>query len=514
VSEYSAAAPLTPGAIAGYVSPNTLPTVAGAQNPVALPSAKQEALELRRALPRALMGGTEVMRAAGRAYAPQHPAESDASYAARINTTTLYNAFSQTVTKQAGKLFCKPVTLVDAPDIMVEFGEDVDGEGRSITAFLNDVSKEAFVDGVSFLLVEYPVIPKGATQADANAMGARPYWVLVRACQLLGWKSKNVGGEQVLMQVRFCETVDEQIDEFTTQEVDQIRVLEYGGVYRVFRKMKSAEGKEDWMLYEEGAASWQYIPMIPVYTNRTGFFEGSPPLRELAELNAEHWASSSEQRRALSFLRFAMLCVSGASTSKTAPTIEIGPDKVINLPSGGDAKYVESSGAGIASGLEDLKAIEQRMQSVGMELRIENAGQVTATQAAIDSAESNSALKAVAKGVEAAANLAMEYTAEFLGVPNPGTVKVYDEFAEQAVGLPSDFIALYGANILSRETVWDELVRRHVLDDDFDSALEAQRLTQEAMEMSALQGAALDIGSQPQDSQGGQLPDGQQPQGA
>ena len=497
MSEYTSPVQFTPGAIAGYISPNTVADGAGlAQNPVAVASARQQALEEERALPRALMGGTAAMRAAGRAYAPQHPAESDGSYAARLETTVLYGAFSQTVRQQAGKLFCKPVTLVDADPVIEEFCNDVDGEGRTLTAFASYQTEKGFVDGISYLLVEFPTVPEGATQADVMLMRARPYWVVVDACQVLGWKSQTLGGQQVLTQFRYRETVEEQVDEFTTQSVEQIRVLDIGGFYRVYRKIQTLDKKEDWTVVGQGRASWIDIPVIPIYVNRCGFFEGKPPLRELAELNQEHWASSSEQRRALSFLRFAMLCVSGASTSKTATAIEIGPDKVINLPSGGDAKYVESNGSGIAAGLEDLKAIEQRMTAVGMELRVENAGQVTATAAAIDSSESNAVLKAVAKGIEAALNMALLITGAFLGVGNTGTAKLYDEFAEEAVGLPTDFIGLYGAGILSRETIWDELVRRHVLDDDFDPVQEAARLTEEQSQMAALQGAALDLGAQ------------------
>lgn len=493
-------AEMTAATVAAYLSPNSVPSPGSGvtENPVALPSSKQQNLEMLRALPRTLMEGTDAMRAAGKAYAPQHPAESDGSYATRIATTTLYGAFSQAVVKQAGKLFEKPVTLVDADDAMVKFADDVDGEGRTLTAFLNDATKEGFVDGVAYLLVEYPVIPAGATQADVNNMGARPYWVLVRACQVLGWKSIPLAGSQVLTQFRFVEEVEEEINEFVVECVKQIRVLDIGGFYRIYRKVKDKEGKEDWRIHEEGRASWEFIPVVPLYTNRTGFFEGKPPLRELAELNAEHWASSSEQRRALSFLRFAMLAVIGASTSKSNPVdVTIGPDKIINLPAGGDAKYVEHNGQGIKAGADDLDAIEKRMQTAGMELRIENAGQVTATASAIDSQESNAALKAVAKGVEASATEAMAIAAAFLRA-NPGIVKVYDEFAEAAEGGASDFIGLFGAGLVSRETVWDELVRRHVLDDDFDPVLEAERLDQEAQRMAALQGAALDLDSQQQ----------------
>ena len=55
---------------------------------------------------------------------------------------------------------------------------------------------------------------------------------------------------------------------------------------------------------------------------------------------------------------------------------------------------------------------------------------VTATAAAIDSAESNAALKAVAHALEDALETALQMTADYVGLGEGGGVEVYDEFAE------------------------------------------------------------------------------------
>jgi len=62
---------------------------------------------------------------------------------------------------------------------------------------------------------------------------------------------------------------------------------------------------------------------------------------------------------------------------------------------GADAKYLEHTGAGIKAGFDDLAAIEKRMEQASMTVRVENAGRVTATAAAINSEDANAGLKAI-----------------------------------------------------------------------------------------------------------------------
>ena len=460
---------------------------------VAKPSKRWRDLAALRALPRALMGGTEAMREAGRQFCPQHPAELDTSYNLRINSTTLYNGFAETVTTQAGKFFGEPIVLTDTvPPVLVKLAENIDGQGRALTPFIADGTKQAFVDGISFILVDYPKVSNGATMADQIAQKARPYWVLIIADNLIGWRTTNVNGQQILTQVRIRECFWEDDGEYGEREVERMRVLEPGSwkLYEHRVVGKDARQKE-WVLTDEGQTSLGYIPLVPIYTNRVGYMEGAPPLRTLAELNQEHWISSSEQRRALSFLRFAMLAVIGVDPDTD---IVVAPDKVITLPNGSSVHYVEHSGAGIAAGASDLQDIERRMQSSGMELRVENSGSVTATAAAIDSAETNAGLKAVAKAIEDAIESALQITAEILHLQSGGEVVVNDDFGNtQVPGTVMELSALRNSQNLSQTTLWKELKRRSVLDEDFNANAEQVLLDGEAAQTLEHQQTTLEM---------------------
>lgn len=432
------------------------------------PTARYDALAKKRALPRALMGGTTAMVEAGEKFLPKHPAESDISYKVRLIGTTLYNGFKLAVAAQVGKVFSKPVMInADVPPVVAGLLSDVDGQGRELTPFMMDLFDDAMTDGISFILVDFPVLTTvpGApppTLADQQLAGAKPYWVHVMADQLIGWRHENINGLQTLTEIRLRENTFEPDGEWGETECERIRVIR-ANYFATYKKEKEGLLAGQYLLESEGITSFNFVPLVPVYANRVGFFEGEPPLTSLADLNLEHWISSSEQRKALSFSRFAMLALIGVDTKSE---VVVGADKTLKLPMGASAMYIEPSGTGVEAGRKDLEAIEARMQGAGMQLRVEKAGTVTATAAAIDTQEANAGLRAVADGLGDSIELALLYTAKMLGLPNGGTVEINDDFAKPvAAGTVAELTSALTIGALSLSTYLTELKRRGILDD-------------------------------------------------
>jgi len=471
----SSVVPINPSAFKQSQAVPLFASIVGAiNNDVAKPTPTFEAGAKRRHLPRTLMGGTEAMRDAREKYLPCHPVESREAYEARVANAFLYNAFEMTVGAQASKFFGEPVVLKDdVPPAIGELCETIDSEGRALTPFCIDLVKEAFVDGISFVLVDFPNMGTGAaTMMDQKRAGARPYFVMVRADDVIGWRSKSIAGKEALTQVRIRENIMVPDGDYGEKASQRIRELVPGG-WKVWEKQTDTlKGHVKWVVIEDGVTSLDYIPLFPLYVNSVSFFDGAPPLRSLAEMNQEHWISLSEQKRALSFARFDMLVITGVDA--TGPGLELGPNKVMVLPPGGSASTVTQSGAGIAAGRQDLLDIEARMQTAGLELRVENAGQTTATAAAIDSEESNAGLRAVAKNLEDCIENALQTCAEYLGMPDGGSVEIADTFGGNEIpGTPMEVTALATSGIISKQTAREELKRRNVLSEDFD--LEAEQ---------------------------------------
>src|SRR5881628_2607360 len=104
----------------------------------------------------ALVGGTEAMRAAGKAYLPQWPLESNQDYTFRLNTSTLYNATGWTLNNLSGKPFAEAVTLSDVDPTIEEWADNIDLCGHDLTNFAHRLFAWGLKDGLTHVLVDYP----------------------------------------------------------------------------------------------------------------------------------------------------------------------------------------------------------------------------------------------------------------------------------------------------------------------------------------------------------------------
>jgi hypothetical protein len=128
--------------------------------------------------------------------------------------------------------------------------------------------------------------------------------------QVIGWKSKVSGGKVVLTDLRVKEVIVVDGDDFGQTKIEQIRHIMPGKV-EIYRRNKGNDGSASWAIHEEWETSRSDIPLVTLYTKRTGFMRGSPPLLNLALLNIKHWQSQSEQDNILHVARVPILSVYG-----------------------------------------------------------------------------------------------------------------------------------------------------------------------------------------------------------
>jgi len=494
------------------------PSASASNKTVATPSDDHIRLMKLWKLPRALMQGTRGMRAAGaRAvgnaqfteWLPKEPAETPAAYTARLFRSTLFNGFRKTVKDMTGKVFQREITIEeDVPDELKMLAENIDLAGRHLNVFGRDVFFDGMQTGINYILVEMPPAltkPDGSvvTVADEQAAAIRPYLVHIKAEDLIGFKSTLVNGVVTLTQVRIREDATIPDGDFCETTVEQIRMLE-PGTWAIWRKAEVSNGRKEWQLFEEGTTSLTYIPLVPVYINRTGFMLGEPPLEDLADLNVAHWQSSSDQRNILHVARVPILFGAGFSSDDT---IAIGANTMVRS-SDVNAKlaWVEHTGAAIASGRDDLKDLEFQMQVQGLQLIMPQPGGKTATGEVRDEAKENSPLAMMAMALGDALECAFGMMAYYLQLPKPapkagedgddrgGSIDVNTDFGV-GTGSGIDLTLLLQAAVagkISKETFWAEMKRRDILADNFDADVEKDRLASEAPELNS---TAMDLGA-------------------
>lgn len=457
---------------------------------VSTPSPRMAALEKKRQLCRDLMGGTTAMIDAGEKWLPKHPGESDKNYHVRLNGNILTNFLEQAIGKQVGKIFSKAIAIGDnVPEPIKTICENIDRQGRGLDAFAMDVAKKAFTDGISYILADMPKVAGVKTLAEEKAAGIRPYAIHIEACCVLEVLSEMIGGIETITRVRIMECVSRPVaNSWEYATVEQIRVLkrvevqtETGPKVVVAYELHQKNEKKEWVMIEDGATTLKRIALVPIYTNRCGFMEGQPPNQAIAELNLRHWRSTSEQINALSFQRFAMLSATGVGVDDT---IEVGPSKVLKSTNP-NAKfdYVEPTGKGVEMGSKDLESIEKQIETASAQLRIERGGQVTATAAAIDSAEGNAGLKAVANGIKDSVEQLFMLFAEMLNLGDDagGEVTVNTDFG-QAKGTPQglqEIVKLRANGDISRKKTLEVMKWRGEIAEDFDADTNEEELQDE-----------------------------------
>lgn len=421
----------------------------------------------------ALMGGTGTMRAAGKKYLPQSPAESQEAYSYRLAVSTLYNGLRRTVETLAGKPFSEAIETENVADSLKDWLDDVDLQGRDLHSFAHAVFKAALEDGLSHILVDYPQTLPGATLAEKRTTGARPYFVHLRQSQILGWRSERIEGVETLTQLRIMESVTEPEGQWATRTVPQIRILEPTR-WETRRKNE----REEWVIFAEGEVSLGAIPLSTIYTDRVAFMQARPPLLDLAYLNIEHWQSSSDQSNILHVARVPILFASGFQDG----TFKIGAGAAItNDDPAAKLIYVEHTGAAIGAGRESLKDLEERMSLMGAQLLVKKPGARTATEKAIDSADADSALSLMVRNLEDSLEYALQFMADWEGLGPAGEVELVGEIGGLEDMEIAGLMKARELGLLSAETVFHEMQRRGLISDDMQWPEELARLKGEGV---------------------------------
>ncbi len=435
-----------------------------------------------------LMGGTMAMRAAGKCLLPQYPAEGDESYKERLRLSTLLPAYSETVGNMTSRVFAEPLQVGDdVPEDIAEMTKDIDCAGNDLNSWAVGFFSEGMSHGLCHAFVDHQRADAVKTKAEEKAAGVRPYVVMVKPEQVLGWRSKN----GVLTMIRFIEVVEEEDGEFGAICVEQIRVLE-PGAWRIYRRKEKGG---EFAIHDEGVNSLTNIPWVTFYTGRTGFMTAKPPLLELAHLNVKHWQSQSDQDNILHVIRVPILVRIGVQMSfneqgvPVPPAFKVGTGSLTDLPKDGNLKYVEHTGQAVEAGRTALQDLINEMRMAGAKLLTpDKSATKTATQAEEEAAQELSPLARVAHHFADCLAQLLQYMADYRSLGDGGTVEMRGNFDVDyipEVSLPT-LVSMANAGMISKETLFTEMQRRGVISDEYDWEKERAKIEAEGPALGTL----------------------------
>lgn len=428
---------------------------------------------------RTLLGGTCAIREEGETYLPKYPAEQSEDYRIRLSRAVLTNYYAMTIKHLVGKAFSKPLTLVDdVPEQIVKWCEDVDLQGTHINDFAAELFREALGMGFASIFVDHPKAQPGATLADEQAMGARPYMAMIRPESLLG--VRTTGRANQIQLARILEQSVEPDGLYGEAVATRVRVL-YPGGYQLFE----LKDDKEYIMVDEGIMNpLQRVPLVPVYGQKEGSWVGKSPLLDLAYKNIQHYQTDSDHDNALHVASFPILAVSGWEEGRD-PAITVGPNRVLATGDvNGKYYYVEHGGASLSAGRQRLEDLKADMATMGIQMLMPSASggaATTATETQVKYAEATSDLQRMAFGLKDALENALMLMGEWVGLPDGGSIELRGQFTmpRDAATEAQALISLRNAGEITSHTLLSELKRRDFLPDDFDVAEEIEAVAAE-----------------------------------
>lgn len=430
--------PLTPMKPSWFVEENLFPRSENVapEDDVALPTEQYLEDRQTRKLCRNLMGGTAHMQSLTTEYLPIEEGEAEADYTRRLERGYLFNGMRRAVKTLSGKPFTKPIRRSnEMSDPMREFLENVDLQGNRLEVFGRSLLEEAMVDGIAFIRVDFPMLQdedgRQKTEvplSEVETRGLRPYWQIVTADQVLGWRISEDGE---LIQARIYSCSQEPVGMFGVVSVHRILVLEPG----IFHRYKYDLETRNWIGDGFGASGpADKIPLVPIAFGSLDPMRGVPPLRDLADINLAHYRSTCDQRNILHIARVPILF--GRGINDDGENVGISPNTALMVkePSA-DLSWVETQGNSIAAGKDDLADLQEQMAESALELLVPRTGNFTATAASLGVADSVSEMQANALALTDGLNRAIALTSEMMprstgsSVPEAGYVDVHTDFA-------------------------------------------------------------------------------------
>lgn len=267
-----------------------------------------------------------------------------------------------------GIMHYKP-PAIELPAKLESMRERATIRNESLDMLLRRINEEQLVSGRLGMLLEVP------DQAPVDR--ARPYVALYRAEDIVNWDDGARDETQVdaLNLVVIDETEDERVDRYEWERVEKYRVLMLGDLvaneqpgsgvpYSVAVVRKGGDVTPETMKVPSIAGSTlDRIPFVFVNTKDIVATPDDPPMLGLSNLSLVIYRSEADYRQALFMQGQDTLVTIGGVTSES-DELRTGAGARLDLPMGGDAKYIGVSSLGLSelrSALEnDYKRGDQR----------------------------------------------------------------------------------------------------------------------------------------------------------
>lgn len=311
-------------------------------------------------------------------------------------------------------------------------------EGEDLVQILRKINEEQLITGRMGLLLDLPSKP---------SLEAIPYIALYQAEKIINWDNGQVHQlvPQSLNLVVLNESEDERTSNFGWERrSDKYRVLVIGNVLDNETEALYRQGifsDRDGQAFSEAfldAPSYRgrtlnKIPFVFVNSSDLVVAPDRPPLLDLANICMTIYRGDADYRQNLFMQGQDTFVTIGGEDSDSGNQLRIGANAHVNVPIGGDAKFVGVNSNGLEEQRSALENLEQRAGTMGAQTidsvsRERESGSSLRIRVAARTADMTQIAMTAAKGLEDLLKIAAEWMGEN---PDQVIVKPNLEFGEQ-----------------------------------------------------------------------------------
>lgn len=397
-------------------------------------------------------------------YLPRLSGQSDTEYTAYLKRALYFNATGRTVEGMVGLSFRKE-PVVEVPEAMKPWLEDVTLSGLKAAALAKKVVDEVITVGRYGLLVDYPVAPQPLqgtrmTVEQARAMSLRPYITAYKAEDIRYWDMQRVGAVTKLVDLRLGETY---VDDDGKEKLQIRQLVIEDGVY-VQRLWREVVGS-GWAVLQEytptmNGKALQDIPFYFCGPKELGADVPDPPIEDLAYINIAHYRNSADLENGLHISGLPTPYVTGVDATDNKQ-LNLGSNAAWIIPAA-EAKvgFVQVGADGFGALEKGLERKENQMAAIGARMIApEKKAAEAAETASIRRGGENSVLAELVGSVSAVLQSALSFMAQWGGISGNVTYEINKDFLPMPMGAAElrEWVAAWQSSAISGRTFYEGL---------------------------------------------------------
>jgi Domain of unknown function (DUF4055) len=396
-------------------------------------------------------------------YLPRNTNEGGA-YKGRLIRTVFQNVTAPIINSYAGTLSL--VEYADVPDTIMQYEQDIDLEGNSLSSFFDMVDVAAMRDGRHYVMVDF--WSKDVDDRASEVLNKpRPFLRSIDQCQIINWRLEK-GRLEAATIVEYHEHKSAY-----GSELEKVYRVINGADWRVVRLIRSKVDRDKWLeqivMDDDGQemigqyldSKGQPLDCCPIVIYKiTGCGCAHPYFYDLAKLNIRLYQSQSDYWELLHKCNWPVPCfATNKSVQQADGSISLGPNDALMLGENGTAFYLQPNGESANASHEAIKEIQHSIDRYAITSVIGGQGKArTATEIRMLFSTIQKQLLRFAEQKESALTSVIEMMGIYLGLDNKSVGSI--EIAADISALLTDetsIIALYGAGLLSLESAVQRL---------------------------------------------------------